>query len=144
MQLLETWNMVNQFQLYLKFEKKKSVDKTRNWITTKIAEANSKVLECYDGNRNNLITATISRDTAHRWMLLHECSYEKYTRTYYTDSHNSPSTVSYRNTEYIPKLDVIESLFGFLLGKKMLLKLLLMTCTVCFRFQNLQNTYKYR
>lgn len=107
MQLLETWNMVNQFQLYLKFEKKKSVDKTRNWITTKIAEANSKVLECNDGNRNNLITATISRDTAHRWMLLHGCSYEKYTRTYYTDSHNSPSTVSYRNTEYIPKLDVI-------------------------------------
>jgi len=42
-------------------------------------------------------------------MLLHGCSYEKYTRTCYTDSQNSPSTVSYRNTEYniIPKLDVM-------------------------------------
>lgn len=88
-----------QFELYLKLERK---------LTVLLATANLQLIiskdppKCAEGIAAWANLNPLSGSTVHIWMHACGCLYEKATATYYTDSHENPTTILDRKNRYLP------------------------------------------
>ena len=86
---LEEYGYSLRFQIYLKNEKKLTVDIATKELESIIQKDPPKSEE---GKRNFESLRPFSRRTVHRWMTKLGCKYEKATVSYYTDSHEAEET----------------------------------------------------
>ena len=97
---LEEYNVVNSFKLFMKTHKKLSVKACCKYLSDYII---SKP-EIYQNLESFHLKLPLNTTTVHRWMLRCGASYRKGKQTYYTDNHDTPENINYRNNVYIPKL----------------------------------------
>jgi hypothetical protein len=95
---LEEYGYSLRFQLYLKNERKLTVDVATKALEEIIQKDPPKTEE---GNKTFENLRPFSRRTVHRWMLKLGCKYEKATVSYYTDSHEAEETKKDMKERYV-------------------------------------------
>jgi hypothetical protein len=86
---LEDYDYALRFQIYLKNERKPTVDTATKELESMILKHPPKTEE---GKKAFDSLRPFSRRTVHRWMVKLGCKYEKATVSYYTDSHEAEET----------------------------------------------------
>jgi hypothetical protein len=95
---LEEYGYSLRFQLYLKNERKLTVDVATKALEEIIQKDPPKTEEGKKAFEN---LRPFSRRTVHRWMLKLGCKYEKATVSYYTDSHEAEETKKDMKERYV-------------------------------------------
>lgn len=86
---LETYNYKLRFKMYLKNQRRLTVDTAAKDLEDLISKDPPKSVEGMEAF-NNL--RPFKRSTVHSWMIKLGCKYEKATVSYYTDSHEAEET----------------------------------------------------
>lgn len=95
---LEDYDYALRFQIYLKNERKLTVDTATKELESMILKDPPKTEE---GKKVFDSLRPFSRRTVHRWMVKLGCKYEKATVSYYTDSHEAEETKRDMKERYI-------------------------------------------
>eukprot|EP01043_Picozoa_sp_COSAG02_P043525 COSAG02_NODE_3799_length_6215_cov_11.385710_1_plen_882_part_00 len=124
-------DMLIRFQKYMMYEKYLTIDKTEEFVNGpkflggKMKDEDGNTVLDDDGNelleKDRLekygVKFPVCRDTVWHWMLRAgaQCTRDGNTQTYYTDNHNRPDVVEYREKDYTPHmLDIEDRMYAWL------------------------------
>ena len=100
---LETHNLVMHLKSYMKNTQTLSVEACYKFLVKLI---NDKLNDKSIGGHDNILDVnkeiSVSRATVQRWMVLYGARYDTVVKSYYTDNHNHPEIMKYRDTIYTP------------------------------------------
>eukprot|EP00981_Chlorochromonas_danica_P011863 scaffold4320_cov172-Ochromonas_danica.AAC.1 len=78
-------------------EKFLTVDKTVMWLTSLLSKPP------HNTDPIAIQLQPLTRSTVHEWMLAAGADYHAVSKTYYTDNHDTPDNIKYRDGEFIPR-----------------------------------------
>lgn len=102
--LLGEEDLLTRFTTYLKSLKRVTVHQAWQFVNNCLLRPDKCGMSAVDLHEKYGLSLPLSQNTERRWMKRAGCKYERATQTYYTDGHNKPDVVKYRDETHIEQL----------------------------------------